>query len=470
MAGLDTEHRILLRNQNFLSSNQDSVQKTSEKFSIELRKQKRLETWNKSRRKTFPIPSNPENLQEILEKLLKTTPEQENGALLDSLKKNFKEQDKDLVNEVHLGALVSLLKSENEENQVRILDFLINFTYACVQFSEYLVKIGIFFVVSEFFYKVEKDVCKNAIWLVTNLVCGNSELKAKVVCNGFLDSLVEVVKTRRLKEESLTVALWSFSAFDGYVCRMDKERLDELVCILATYTTDTNQDYSSFSTHTLFNILNTSPSYITSIISSNTLPPMLEHLSQCPWRVLYFRLKLIGTLLSSNSSKPTDYLISSNLLPELFTCLSHTKEKIRSESFFCFSNIAAGTQSQKSLLVNQQMLSTCIQGLKDSYLVSQEAFQVLKNLAFDLTPSQCEQILSFGSLHQLCSVLSETVSVYPHTKKLFVFLEQILGKVCEENLEQLKHSGFFLQIIELEYLKNCEISGRFKVFLDNWIN
>lgn len=470
MAGIDTEQRIARRNLNFLSNDRESAQKNSEKFSVELRKNKRLEIWNKSRRKMFPNPEKPENFQEILEKILKIEPGQDNSLVLEALKKNFMEKDKEFVNEAHLGTLMNLLKGESEDNQVRILDFLINFTYVCVEFCSYLVKIGIFLVISEFFYKVEKEVCKNAIWLVTNLVNGSNELKAKMVCNGFLDGLVEMIKTQRLSEDTLTVVLWSFSAFGKYICRMDKQKLNELVLILATYTTDSNSDHSSFSTHALFNILNTNDSFISQLISSNTIPPMLQNLSLTPCRVLYFHLKLLGSLLSSYSSKPTDYLISQNLLPELFNCLSHPKEKIRSEAFFCFSNIAAGTLSQKSLLINQQMLTCCILSLQDSYSVSQEACQVLKNLAFDLTPTQCEQILSFGSLHELCPVLHHTVGFFPHTKKLFVFFEQILGKICEENLEQLKNSGFFLQLSELEYVKGCEISGRFKVFLDSWIN
>ena len=468
MAGIDTEQRIALRNRNFLTREKDLLQKTSEKFSIELRKSKRMEAWNKCRRKDFLNGGRKEDFREVLEKVLKLKPGEANEYVLESLKVNFKETEKKLVNENHLGVLVNVLKVESEENQNRVMDFLINYTFYCAELNEHLVKLGIFQVVSEFFTMVEKEQCKNAVWLLTNIVNLNTDLKARIVSRGFLDSLLEMMKLQRLPKDSLEIILWSLSIFDEYTCRLPKPKLEELLSILTTYSVHTNPNYSSPSTHALFNIIRTKECYLEQLMACNITHTLIQGLSESPYKVLYMRLKLFGLILSSDSDAYTDDLISQNLLPQLYNCLSHNKEKIRTESFFCFSNIAAGTLQQRSTLVNKQMLNACIASLTDKLSVSQEACQVLKSLSFCLVPASYEQILNDGVLHYLVETLSQTLGFYSHTAGLLAFIEQVLIKQPEENLQVLQGSGFFDRLAELESGKNCEFSLGFKRFLDNF--
>ena len=470
MAGIDTEQRIAQRNKNFLTQEKESHQKTSEKFSIELRKNKRMEAWNKCRRKNFLNAGKIENFQEILEKVLNLKPGEGSESVLESLKHSFKEPEKKLVNENHLGVLVNALKCESEENQNRILDFLINFTFSCAELNEYLVKIGIYQVVSGFFILVEREICKNAVWLVTNLVNLSKDLKARVLNRGFLASLLEMLKIQRLPTESLEIVLWSFSTFGEYVCRLNGENLEELISILTTYTVHSNPELSYFSTHTLFNIISAKEKHLGQVLTLNISQPLIQNLSETPYKVKYMRLKLLGLILSNNSDTYTDTLLSQNLLPQLFNCLSNEHEKIRTESFFCFSNIAAGTLQQRSNLINKPMLNTCISYLTDQLSVSQEACEVLRILSFNQTPAHYEQILNDGVLHYLIETLNQTLNIYPHTRRLFAFIEQVLINNPEENLQVLQSSGFFVQLAELETEKNCEFSLGFKRFLDNWTN
>lgn len=235
MAVPNVQQRLDIRNSQLFSQSFDSSKQSSEQFSVNLRKKKRLEN---SIQKRFKPQISSESTLSRFELFHSSFNQLESSDLQDSALLKISEVlssagDVGLTSD-HLKAFLHLLQSkkESKSTQLVLTNILINLTFHHSEFNEDLVRGGVFSVLSPFLSMHRAELCRNAIWVLTNLMIETKALKARFVTTGLLECLLELIQIKTVPVSTVSTAMWALSSFAEQVLKLSEENLKILISIL----------------------------------------------------------------------------------------------------------------------------------------------------------------------------------------------------------------------------------------------
>ena len=179
-----------------------------------------------------------------------------------------------------------------------------------------------------------------------------------------------------------------------------------------------------------FNDLTVEETGISSVLSYNVVPKLIELLSHTDLALLTPSLRIIGNLISGTDEQASVILKEKNLIPVLFKLAESPKKSIRREVFWTLSNITAGTPVMfETIMGNPTYVDKLIQTAEnDIPEVKREALFALSNSTGKCTPAQIVRVLNNGVFGCLVDLLGEH-----NARNLLVALEGVENCLRWEN-------------------------------------
>jgi uncharacterized protein YuzB (UPF0349 family) len=457
MAGCkDTMQRVLIRNENYLQGPVDIELKSHSKFAVELRKHKRSNTANEKRFKK------PERRPDISPIILEIWPDLHNyhisvqfSLLFEILNSNASTGMKlailehinsctsDLKTNKHLvvitnqnlASIISLVNSDTQDVILAAIDSLINFTFCYEDIAEPLIKLC---CVEALLKKINTsyDITFSAIWCISNLAGSSQDIRRRLINYGILEYMVEFLKKPKHSEKMLCMVSWAIRNLCRPILTIDKELLSGLLDELKRLFRNPNIKTRTNSLMSLIFITETEE-YIPKFIATNTLSEVLSVMGSTSTKLSFYAIKLVGNVLSSVVTQNTQILLDLCIISKLSDHIYSYDTKIRKNVYFCFSNIAAGTDSQRQSLLDSYGFVKLMNGLLDKeFSVREEAWYLFYNFSVKSNRAQIKDMLYLGLFAKIKQALEEETSV-KLIKGLLKILKNFLTKAGDNLVPEI---------------------------------
>ena len=284
-----------------------------------------------------------------------------------------------------------------------------------------------------------EEIKSQTIWLVSNLVSDSEKIREALIENKIFDKILTILASTN-NENYINLSAWAISNFfkvkpiPNYdICKKAFKAIAKAVLIY-------NKDDQDFITDVCFFfsvVTHKYKEFNQEIIDTGLLQKIIKFLEIKKKNIILTSLRIIGNIACTDNANQTQKLIDLGILDKLKYSLFNESMSIRRESAFILSNIAAGTQKQIEIVIEQNFL--------------QILYKVFNN---DNPKVKKEAIIAIANM--------TTVESEKYMKKLFE--DNILMII----LDLLKNEDAYNIIIGLEILVNIfvfmEKKGRKKEF------
>lgn len=189
---------------------------------------------------------------------------------------------------------------------------------------------------------------------------------------------------------------------------------------------------------------------------------MLELTAHSKTAIALAAVRLVGDTTRGND-ECTQMVVDAQGLSCLKTLLLHKNPKLRKESCWALSNIAAGTPAQLAALLNADVLGLLVQVIKNDVLeVKREAIWVINRVSAKASAEMVPHIISHGVVEALCLALpnTEALVIGAILSSLKNFLDKWKdGEVSGDKVaKEIEGCGGLKTIEELQFHQNKDIS------------
>jgi len=361
----------------------------------------------------------------LVQKVLSNEQEEYHYGLIGLRKLLSKENDPPIQAVIDAGVVPRLVQltslSSPKKVQFEAAWCLTNVCSGTTEQTRYVIENGALASFLSLLKSDDSEVVEQSVWGLGNIAGDNSEFRDQILQQNGTEELVKVLS----KATSLSLkrnGAWALSN----LCRGKPAPPFALVfkaipqlCELLAVETDSQ---------TLVDVawglsyLTDSNEGISSVLSCNAVPKLIEFLSHTDIAIVTPCLRTIGNIISGNDDQTSVVLKEKNFIPELFKLADNKKKAIRREAFWTLSNITAGTPVQfEAIMGNPAYVEKLIYAAKnDVHEVKKEALWALSNSTATCTPAQIIRILDNGVFGCLVDLLVEQ-----DTRFLMVALEGV---------------------------------------------
>lgn len=417
------------------------VRRRREEMQVELRKVKRSEIAAKRRaltsqshfhtsQPTFNIPSPTDHAKlsappSILEatkisthrkaqlavELLRNGANTDRAKALSSLRRVLTAEDSPLAAIAGLGTIPQLLKIVGEEDEEMVLEAvwcLTNLTAGPSEVSEKLVDLGGLLALYQLLSHKNTAIRDQAIWTLSNIAGDSVQHRDQVISMGTVEVVTQLLVSGQAKTlTSIETIAWLLSN----VCRGSPQPPSSIIArvlqlapgflsmekpgILATACWMLSHLTNSGLVETLEAVLN-----------AGIVGRLLELITRTDAENVQIpALRTLGNILTGDDSQ-AQTLINLGLLQHLTLLLASDKREIRREAIWCFSNITAGTEEQAMTVAKHNCVHRIVEALSDSdFGVKKEAVWTISNLTHFLDCNIYDGMMSNGVLELMIRVL-----------------------------------------------------------------
>lgn len=387
----------------------------------------------------FPLLLDPDQLSDsdrldkVLDLLITSTDPTIMMSATKAVKQALSTDSNSPINYIGMSAaperLISLLASENQE---LVIDALWAVTNLCAGSSNLVGKMmnnGLLGALVRLISSENEDIFEQTVWALSNIAGDSVSMRDLVVNTGVGDYIRDkLMVTSRLHVGIIAKMVWLLSN----MCRgqplpsesfvnslfpvisigigMDMEEIQADICWICSYITDNHR------------------ANINEILNMRLVPRLLELMLSPNAKVQVPALRTVGNI-SAGDAGQTQELIVNGVLDKLSVVLTSRRKSTKKEALWCLSNIAAGNSEQRMELMRNPCLALAVQAVADPDLeLKKEALWTLYNLSGSKDYSIVSYLLSKG----LLKVLIEEMGL-----KDVGILHLVLGTV--ENLLRPSH-------------------------------
>ena len=289
---------------------------------------------------------------------------------------------------------------------------------------------------------------------------GTNDIRRRIVNYGVLEFFIQLLENKDFHDTTLSEYSRALRNLVSVKFTLSEESVEKLVKISKFLLEKNPRDIKLNSIIILSFIVENSDSYIKILMNNGVLEKIIKYLNSKDSKIVFLALKLVGRIFSSDDHNDTQLLLNFNIISELSAHIYDFDPRIRKEIYFCFSNLAAGTKSQRKELISSFVFIKMFNGLTDSeFSVKKEAGLVFYNLSGACESDEVLEIVSLGFFKKLSDVFKTETEVQLLLVLLRVF-ENFLGKGGEKALEEAENTkcinNFETLLINSKLAENVE--------------
>lgn len=359
---IPTALRVQNRNSSFQSSPEYN---DTERFAINLRKQKRVESNIMKRMKSSQdlVPANISPLElDHFSKILSSpcSCKPEIVEVLQVVKRFVSRIGIDysslILSDIVYKVIILVMDKDYEIVKVASI-ILCNLTYGNTDITTYMIERG----VTEVLVKVigiDQDITENAIWGIGNLAAESRENCEMIQNSGFLKELIRYLSDlNEFSHKIVWVTLWSCA---NLVCKLKGIRSLEVkelteILNLTKYCIEDNKLIFEWIRLT-FNFLKNCEQASDLLIEHNLARRVMGAINEDDCKVKNYALQAVGIIIYS-SYKNAQIIISFGLLDLISLALPMLPNQNLKTVFWVVSNIAGGTAAQAHQLIHHPLFT-----------------------------------------------------------------------------------------------------------------
>jgi importin subunit alpha-1 len=191
---------------------------------------------------------------------------------------------------------------------------------------------------------------------------------------------------------------------------------------------------------------------IDAVMNTGITPALISMLTHADAGVVTPVLRTLGNFVSGNE-RQTQAVVNAGIIDVIPSLLNHPKKNIRKEACWLLSNIAAGNSDQISAVISKaSMMQTVLNLLeKAEWDVRKEAAWVVSNIATGGLTSHVHDLVEFGAINALCSVISAA-----DPKILLVILDAIDSILRVGKSSDRDYAGYVDECDGLDAIENLQ--------------
>ena len=271
-----------------------------------------------------------------------------------------------------------------------------------------------------------EEIKTQTIWLVANLIGDSNKIRDTLIEQKIYDKILAILDSTN-DENYINVCTWAISNFYRVKPAPNYEIVYKTFKIIARvvmiYET-TNKNFIIDSTLFFSIITKQYKEFLKEILDIDLLPHIIKYLDIDNYLIIIQCLRIVGNFASEDNANLTQKLIDLNILDKLKYTLYNTSLKIRFESAFILSNIAAGTQKQIEALIDKNYFQILYKVFKnDLPKVKKEAIYGICNLSSVENEQYMKRLIDEGIL------LFIAESIKSEDAKFIALSLEILGNI-----------------------------------------
>ena len=271
-----------------------------------------------------------------------------------------------------------------------------------------------------------EEIKTQTIWLVANLIGDSVKIRDTLIEQKIYDKILAILDSTN-DENYINICTWAISNFYRVKPIPSYEIVSRTFKIIARvimiYET-TNTDFIIDSSFILSMMTKYYKEFLKEIIDIDLLPNIIKFLDIEHPVIITTCLRIVGNIASEDNANLTQKLIDLNILDKLKYTLYNTSLKIRLESAFILSNIAAGTQKQIEALIDKNYFQILYKVFKnDLPKVKKEAIYGICNLSSVENEKYMKRLIDEGIL------LFVLESIKSEDAKFIALSLEILGNI-----------------------------------------
>lgn len=223
------------------------------------------------------------------------------------------------------------------------------------------------------------NATEHIIWCLGNLAGDSLDIRSIMHNYNIHEIIVDFLQVKDLHFEVLEVCFFTLSnLMRNYLPSLTF--MDHLLKTIKVVMRNKGPKITSDCLFILSYISNGSREHVNILINSGILSEMMPLLNNLDIKIQYPAIKTCANVVSENTFE-TQYMLNLKILDYLAISINSLKKKIRKESLFALSNIAAGTKSQVAQVVDHIAIKNAMKKLTDKCpLVRKEATMVFSNI------------------------------------------------------------------------------------------
>ena len=205
-----------------------------------------------------------------------------------------------------------------------------------------------------------EEIKSQTIWLVANLAGDSAKIRDSLIENKIFDKILTILAGTN-NENYINLSGWAITNFFRV-----NEKNEDFVSDVCFFFSVLTQKYREFNQE---------------IIDTGLLQKIIHFLDLKKRSIIITSLRIIGNIACTDNANQTQKLIDLGVLDKLKYTLFNENISIRKETAFILSNIAAGTQKQIEILIDQNFLQILYKiFINDNPKVKKEAIIAIANM------------------------------------------------------------------------------------------
>jgi hypothetical protein len=246
-----------------------------------------------------------------------------------------------------------------------------------------------------------EEIKSQTVWLIANLIGESTKIRDTLINQKVYDKLLTILASTN-HQNYIDLCTWAINNFfkvkpiPNYDIAFKAFKI--IARVVMIYDT-TNTEFIADACQIFSIITKKYKAFIKEIVDINLLPYIIKFLDIDNKKVKMACLKIVGNIACEDNANQVQKLIDLNVLEKLKYALFHENIGIRRESAFILSNIAAGTQKQIEILIEQNFLQILFKVFKnDSVKVQKEAIYAIGNLTSVENEKYMKKLIDDGIL------------------------------------------------------------------------
>lgn len=398
---------------------QDEMRRRRTEVTVELRKNKREETFLKRRNVPTVDSTDDEDIDkqltaDNLAMIVANAASEDQAVQLAAVQaaRKLLSSDRnppidDLIQSGILPILVKCLEgTDNPSLQFEAAWALTNIASGTSRQTQAVVQAGAVPLFLKLLHSSSQNVCEQAVWALGNIIGDGPQLRDYVISLGVVEPLLGfinpeipigflrnvtwvVVNLCRNKEppppqETIKEIL---PALNILIHHQDTSILVDTVWALSYLTDGGNVN-------------------IQLVIDSGVVPKLIPLLSHKEVKVQTAALRAVGNIVTGTDDQ-TQVVLNCGALFHFPALLTHQKEKINKEAVWFLSNITAGNKQQVQAVIDAGLIPMVITQLtKGEFQTQKEAAWAISNLTISGSKQQVSYLVSEGVIPPFCNLLT----------------------------------------------------------------